>query len=155
MSAPQLPPAEVIRAVEIYLKYAYPGGPPPTSVRGKVETLRTLDEEELLSAAIFERDKRLDAGKICLRLGNRFYPHMKLAIEKSPDGTKYLFRADTHDRHCAPKPGSRECEAFGQLMQKNQEIAQEIETAWAEAGVATFKTYLREDLARRRSANKR
>lgn len=151
MSVPKLPPKLLQRAVEIYVEHAYPAGA-PASVRGKMETLRCRGEAELLTCPLFERDKRLASSKICLRLGNRFYPHMKLTIEVSPDGVKYLFRADTHDRHCAPAPGSRECEAFAELMRKNQAIAQEIETAWAEAGVPTFKTYLREDLARRRAA---
>ena len=153
MSVPKLPPDLLHRAAEIYVAHAYPAGP-PASVRGKLETLRSLGEGELLSSPLFERDKRLGASKVCVRLGNRFYPHMKLTIEVSPDGSKYLFRADTHDRHCAPAPGSRECEAFAQLMQKNQAIAQEIEAAWAEAGVPTFKTYLRDDLVRRRATER-
>jgi len=74
---------------------------------------------------------------------------MKLVIERSPDGELFLFRADTHDRHCCPPEGAPEHQAFVSLMTKNQELAQAVETAWAEAGLPTFKTWLREDLARR------
>jgi hypothetical protein len=38
-----------------------------------------------------------------------------------------------------------------QLMDQNHRMAQEIETAWAEASLPTFKTYLRDDLARRQA----
>ena len=34
-------------------------------------------------------------------------------------------------------------------FQENQELVGRIESAWADAGLATFKTYLRDDLARR------
>jgi hypothetical protein len=84
-----------------------------------------------------------------LRLGNCFYPHMKLSIDQRPDREGYFFRADTHDRHICPPPASKEHAAFCELMDKNQQLSQEIETAWAEKGVPTFKTYLKEDLARR------
>jgi hypothetical protein len=38
---------------------------------------------------------------------------------------------------------------FAELMAKNQAIAQAIESAWADRKLPTFKTFLREDLARR------
>jgi hypothetical protein len=39
-------------------------------------------------------------------------------------------------------------------MEKNQKVVESVERAWAEGGVPTFKTYLREDLARRRAEAK-
>ena len=39
--------------------------------------------------------------------------------------------------------------AFTQLMENNQKVAQAIEQGWADQHLPTFKTYLREDLARR------
>jgi hypothetical protein len=74
---------------------------------------------------------------------------MKLVIERSPDGAGHLFRADTHDRHIRPAPGSREEAAFRELMEFNQRLAQTIETAWEQRGLRTFKAFLREDLERR------
>mgnify|MGYP000446834360 CR=1 FL=1 len=50
--------------------------------------------------------------RYALRLGNLSYPHMKLIIDRSPDGKGYLLRADTHDAHIQPKAGSREQAAF-------------------------------------------
>ena len=84
-----------------------------------------------------------------LRLGNRFYPHMKLVLQLSPDDRMWLFRADSHDKHVCPPPQAPEYQAFCKLMQDNQELVSRIETAWADQGLPTFKTYLREDLARR------
>ena len=44
-------------------------------------------------------------------------------------------------------------EAFRQLMEMNQTVAQAIEATWEQEGVPTFKSYLKEDLARRQTAN--
>ena len=75
---------------------------------------------------------------------------MKLVLELSPDRRGYLLRADTHDKHVAPPAESPEYASFRQLMDENRAIAEAIETAWAAEGLSTFKTYLRDDLARRR-----
>jgi hypothetical protein len=77
---------------------------------------------------------------------------MKLVIERSPDGSGALFHADTHDRHVQPPPDAPEAGAFAELAAKNQELSARIEAAWEEAGLPTFKRYLREDLARRKAA---
>ena len=148
MIVEKLAVSDVWRAIDVYLANAYPG-PPPAAVRTRLEALQNLAAAEFYTHASFERDTPVESSKFSLRLGNRFYPHMKLTIERSPDGQSFLFRADTHDRHCRPAAGSRECAAFEQLMEANQQIAQAIETAWADQNVPTFKTYLREDLAKR------
>jgi hypothetical protein len=152
MLAQKLPTQEVWRAIEVYLAHAYSSGPLPSPVRGKLDTLRSLSAEDFYASPILERDAPANPSKLSLRLGNRFYPHMKLTIERSPDKQRFLFRADTHDRHCCPAPGSREYGAFCQLMEGNQKIAQAIEAEWAKEGLPTFKTYLRDDLARRAKA---
>jgi hypothetical protein len=149
MGWPKLSSSQVRQAIEIYLAHAY-SGPLPSAVRGKLETLHSLPEEELYDSPLFERDVAVHPSKLSLRLGNKLYPHMKLTIERTPDGQSHLFRADTHDRHIAPQPGSRDYAPFMQLMDQNHRMAQAIETAWAEANLPTFKTYLRDDLARRR-----
>ena len=148
MSAPKLPCADVWKAIETYLGLAYTG-PLPSPVRAKLDTLRSLTDEIFYNSPAFERDQPTAPSKLSLRLGNWFYPHMKLTIERAPDKHGFLFRADTHDRHCCPTPGSREYEAFCQLMDNNQKMAQAIEAAWADQHLPTFKTFLRDDLAKR------
>ena len=148
MPAEKLASADVWKAIETYLALAYLH-PPPAQVRAKLDSLRLLTDEHFYAHAAFERDQPITPTRLSLRLGNSFYPHMKLTIERAPDQQGYLFRADTHDRHCCPAVGSREYEAFCELMDKNQKMAQAIETAWAEQHLPTFKTFLRDDLARR------
>jgi hypothetical protein len=41
---------------------------------------------------------------------------------------------------------------FAALKENNEKIAAEIERAWESAGLTTFKSWLRDDLARRAAA---
>jgi hypothetical protein len=142
-------PEQVWRAIDAYLKIAFDGAP-PSAVRSRLETLSALDAGSFYDSPVFETKGEGATSRKLLRLGNRFYPHMKLAIEKRPDHHGCLFRADTHDAHCCPATTSREYQAFRQLMEMNQTVAQAIESTWEREGLPTFKTYLKEDLARRR-----
>jgi hypothetical protein len=150
-----LPPPEreqVMQAIDIYLRQAY-GEEAPVTVRSQMAVLRTWGGP-FFRAPVFVADDQPQGKRYSMRLGNRHYPHMKLRIEPSPDGSRYLFRADSHDRHVCPPPSSAEHDAFRGLMEKNQVVVDAVEGAWGEAGVPTFKTYLREDLARRRGESK-
>ena len=152
-------PAVVWRAVTTYLVACYGGTPGPTgmpastpsAIKARLDSLRHAPAEEFYASPVFERDASNAApAKFSLRLGNRHYPHMKLVIERAPDGRGYLVRADTHDAHVRPAPGSRDYAVFMQLMELNREVAERVEAAWEEQGIPTFKSFLRDDLARRR-----
>jgi hypothetical protein len=146
-------PQHVWKAIEGYLRFAYQGSNPPPAVQKRLETLRAAGENgALFASSAFERDSGKVPKKYSLRLGNRFYPHMKLCIDERPDQGGFFFRADTHDRHICPQPASKEHSAFRELMERNQRLAQSIETTWEEGGLPTFKTYLKQDLARRQQS---
>lgn len=144
-----LPSADATwQAIHSYLQAAYPG-PPPRAVQARLDALRATSEDSLYASALFERG----AGeRLFLRLGNHFYPHMKLCLEAAPLGGGWVFRVDTHDRHACPAPTDPDYSAFCALMERNQEVAQVIEAAWTAQGLPTFKQLLREDLARRQRA---
>jgi hypothetical protein len=147
----QLPnPGDFWKAVEIYLAAAYEG-PCPGAVRTRVDSLRTVPEADLFRSSSFEPTPKEQPTRLALRLGNPWYPHMKLVIEVAPDQQTSLFRADTHDRHIHVAPESREYTAFCEMMGKNQTLASRIEADWEAAGLATFKSFLRQDLARRQA----
>jgi hypothetical protein len=142
-------PADVMHAVDVYMRLAY-GEQIPLTIRSLLGVLRSWKGEFFRSPAI-AADKEDPYRRLTIRLGNRQYPHMKLAMERSPDASTYLFRADTHDGHWLPPPEDPEYEPFRLVMEENQKIAQSIEAAWAQEGLPTFKTYLRDDLARRQA----
>lgn len=140
--------AQTWSAIETYLQLAYTTV--PLSVRMRLDTLRAASDADFYRGAAFEHSPAHDPQRYCLRLGNRFYPHMKLVIERCPNETHGLFRADTHDRHVQPAPDHPEAAAFAELASKNQQLATAIEAAWDANSLPTFKRFLREDLARRK-----
>ena len=144
-------PAAVRQAIEIYLRLAYPAKP-SAAVCARLDAISAADRDSFYRCGAFEVGSGDEPIRYDLRLGNRWYPHMKLVIERAPDQRGYLLRVDTHDRHIQPAPGSRDSVLFAELMEKNQSLSSEIEAAWESAGLATFKGYLRADLARRREA---
>jgi hypothetical protein len=139
---------ELWRAIDSYLSLAYEGKAPSTVVNSRVEALRSVGAGFYDSPTV-ERDAPQSPVRYSLRLGNRFYPHMKLVIESTPDRISHMFRADTHDKHIRPAPDSKEYALFCQLMEDNQKLAEAIESEWEKLGLPTFKQYLRKDLARR------
>jgi hypothetical protein len=141
--------SQLLQAIELYLARAY-DGPPPRAVRERLEQIQ--HNPDPWSCPAVERTMVGSAPRLSLRLGNRFYPHMKLSIDRAPDGRGCLFRADTHDRHLSAPAGSREQAMLQKLSQDNQRLAQQIEADWEAQGLRTFKTYLRDDLARRRAS---
>jgi hypothetical protein len=147
---PQLPdPAQVNAAIDIWMGLAYDGSAPPGLIaRSQLATLRGWQGEFYKCPAFAHITEPI--LRYSLRLGNRFYPHMKLALELAPDGTRFLYKADTHDKHICPPHGALDHDAFVALMHKNQSLAEAIENAWAEHGLPTFKTFLKDDLEKRR-----
>lgn len=174
-------PRIVWRAIEAFLEVAYAplpdpaqaGGkstaaspavaaePPPSAVRARLETLKSTPNESFYDSPVFERQEAPRGAdnaprdglpvRYALRLGNKAYPHMKMMIDRSPDGTGYLLRADTHDAHIQPRPGSRDSGAFAELMKANRLIAEAIESRWEQMSLPTFKKFLRDDLERRKA----
>src|SRR5688572_26470420 len=144
-------PDEVLRAVDTYVAVAYGPEPLPLPVQSQLAVLRSW-KGPFFRSPVIASDGGQPPKRYSIRLGNRHYPHMKLAIERSPDGEGYLFRPDTHDSHCCPPADHPEHAAYREMMQKNSEIAAKVEAALAEQGLPTFKTYLQQDLARRQAA---
>lgn len=145
-------PVEVWKAIEAYLAIAYPGAPSAT-VATRVLMLRSSTPEDFYESPALERTPKVDPTRYDLRLGNPWYPHMKFVIERAPDGLGHLYRVDAHDCHIQPTPGSRDYEAFRELMERNRQVAGRIEGAWEARGLPTFKAWLRNDLARRRESD--
>jgi hypothetical protein len=144
-----MPPSsdQVWRAIETYLRVVYAdGGALPAGVQQRLDQLRQAGQSPLDCPAV-ERDDPREPRRYLLRLGNRFYPHMKLVVDGSRDA--WLYRADTHDAHCRPREGSGEMAAYEQLCTHNRDLAAKVDQAFADAGLPTFKSMLRDDLARR------
>jgi hypothetical protein len=133
-------PAAVWRAIEAYLCVAYDGAP-PSPVAERLSRLRATAEAAFYDCDAFERGD----DRYALRLGNRFYAHMKLVVRAAPGG-RALFCADTHDHHFLGLVGPAD-PRFTDLMVRNEAIARAIDDAWSARGLLTARECLREDLA--------
>ena len=151
MPEPVPEPMEIMRAIDIYLPVAYPSGV-PFVVRSQLQVLKNF-KGDFMKCPVLIPDSLAPNKRWSIRLGNAQYPHMKLRVELAPDGSKFLYKADAHDRHICPSHTSPEYGDFCKLMEKNQQCVEAVETAWDKANLPTFKGYLRDDLARRRAAS--
>jgi hypothetical protein len=133
------------RAVKLFLSFAYRGGEVPAS---KEVFLRWSEEDALadcLSQKGVERPKESSPAsnvRYAIRLGNAWYPHMKLLIAIMEPSGEVLFSVDTHDRLEVP-PGSPDEAGVKELQSRNRDLAREIEVAWDEGGIPTQAGLLR------------
>ncbi len=151
------------RALEIFLHHAYAGVTVPAAVLQRVDAVRALGHEDAVSEDLlepFETGACTPGTAIerayALRIGQPMYPHMKLVIESEPAGNgtdageKLLFRADAHDRHLHAPAGSPDAAWLASVRSSNKKLTESIEAAWSQAGIPTFKDYLRKQLENRR-----
>lgn len=141
------------RAVEIYLREAYPGVEIPARVRQRLEWAPGLSPTELLNALPFERalkNRTSEAAVYSLRLGNIHYPHMKLQIQPWPTTAGFMISVNTHDQVLGLDASSADLPAFRDLQIENQRVKEAIEQAWDELGLPTFLRYLRDYIETRR-----
>jgi|GEM_PF-977069 len=152
-----LPGAEILAdAIEIYLACAYPAGPseritdqfavPDDSAL--VEWLmESVGEPEPIGADI------ASVRSIALRLGNEFYPNMKLRLARPPGNNPFVIMVDSHDVMLTAPPGSPDHKALEELKAANAEIARDVTAAWDAAGLPTERNYLRDKIRQARERN--
>ena len=143
-------------AVDIYIRIAYVGNPPPETVKRRMRWPEGISSSELLSAPPFERagkNKSNGSPIYALRLGNSKYPHMKLQIQPWPNSSGFMLSVNTHDQVLAVDPSVCDQPAFRELQCENQRCKEHIEQAWDEIGLPTFLRYLRDYIACRSTAS--
>ena len=136
---------DLSRAIEIYLRHAYPNGPSP-------EVQLTLPEEgfdpvEYLMSEKVQRDpSNAPLGNVRsfgIRLGNSLYPHMKLRLSRPPNDDVFILSVDSHDAFLFAPEGSSDAPALEELKKTNMSIASAVMQAWDSAGLLTERNYLR------------
>ena len=150
-----LPRADALRdAIDIYLSRAYPDG-----VGERISQKFTVpDDGDLASWLIEVVGEPEPAGSdinsvrsIALRLGNAFYPNMKLRLTRPPGNDVFLLMVDSHDVMMAVPPGSPDHHALEELKAANAAIASDVTGAWDSIGLPTECNYLRDKVRDRKS----
>jgi hypothetical protein len=148
------PSSESIRkAISIYLESAYAGTAIPESVHARMPHEDGSSHKYLMGSGI-ERTPpsavEADVHSFAIRLGNKVYPHMKLRISR-PEAGVWIFTVDAHDVFLNVPKSSPDYEALEALKKENARLVSEIDTAWAQAGLPTEKSYLRKKIEQARA----
>jgi hypothetical protein len=151
-----LPNAKALaQAIEMYLARAYPNGP----AAGIAEKFSVPDDAELADWLMESVGEPEPAGaditsvrSIALRLGNAFYPNMKLRLTRPPGNNPFLLMADSHDVMLVVPESSPDYAAVEELKSANAALVSDITNAWDSAGLPTERNYLRDKI---RQARKR
>jgi hypothetical protein len=138
--------AQIRRAIELYLQYAYDASLPP-NVLNYIPP-KNFHPRTWLMGPIAERDPP-DAPfervrSFALRLGNRQYPNMKLRLSRPPKDGDFLFSVDCHDAFMAVPPDSPDYKPLEELKRENAIIAEAIRLSWEQERFPTERAYLRE-----------
>jgi hypothetical protein len=145
--------AMLLDAVRVYLEEAYGDAPMPPEVRNR---LAWGDGESLADIARGEPFERMPADApprecqhLRLRLGNRRYPHMKLAANRVPETGDWVLAVDCHDRHILESVPADQRTTFEALFRENAALKTRIERRWTQADLPTFENYIRGRLSGR------
>ncbi len=114
---------KILKAVKTYLSIAYPDGELPQNVRSVLQTLE--NSENIFKERVFENPSE---GIYSLRLGNMFYPHMKLVVKIEENDL--LFDVDTHDSPERIPPTLPGYDRFKRIIKFNAEVKEKILNAF-------------------------
>lgn len=147
-------PADLRRAVELYLDRAYGGGAGPPAERFRPP--EAFDPPVWLMGDAIERDPPdaplAEVRSFALRIGNARYPHMKLRLTRVAADRVFVLNVDSHDAFLSAPPGSADCRALEELKRHNAAVAAAIVSAWDAAGLLTERDYLRQKIRQARDA---
>jgi hypothetical protein len=147
-------PAVLGDAIDMFLARAYPDG-----VGEQVSAKFTVPDDGELARWLIETvgepepaDGDIDSVRsIALRLGNAFYPNMKLRLTRPPGNELFLLMVDSHDVMLAAPVGSSDHQALEELKTANAAIAADVTSAWDAAGLPTERNYLRDKIRQARN----
>ena len=150
MRLDQLTPAHVRRAVDLYMRAAWPDPERanPWFDPKRLEGVNRLEELFTLFTSASDKQDGPHCQRYTLRLGNAQYPFMKFVLQEYLVDHEYFFSVDTHDDLDIPE-GSPDYDAWLELRERNRALKSRIEGDWAEAGLPTNESLreLAEDLA--------
>jgi len=129
-----------LQAIEIYQDIAYEG---MSFLRSLPDFGSDLDASIVEFLDCFEKESQTkDAARLksyILRLGNKKYPFMKLAIQEHLIENEFIFMVDTHDdMFNIPTPDFDELQ---KIRGYNLEIKKQIEETWTEKKIPTLSTF--------------
>ena len=145
---PTLDSHDLYEAINVYLTHAYGQTEElPEQISKLLPKKSEFDPKTWIMSDMVERnpeDSSFEEVKTAsFRLGNMFYPNMKLRLAKVPNENFFLLSVDSHDAILHAPEGSPDHAMLEQLKAANAEIANKIQTQWDEMGLPTDRNYMR------------
>jgi hypothetical protein len=139
------------QACRTFLRLAYPDGPEavPLAKQPYLRIDPSAPLEPLLAPPVCQALPAPGGGVrgYSFRLGCAHYPHLKLQVVTTDDGS-LVFSVDTHDA-VQLQPNHPDAGRWRQLQTANRELKTRIERAWEAEGLLTFNGLLRRELGRK------
>lgn len=140
---------EMLRsAIGEFLRLAYPIDPVPETIQKRITFNESLPLADHLNAPPFEKYHANAPFPCCvyaLRLGSAVYPHLKMEIRPFTNQLGFVFWVNTHDQFISRQEACHDMDLWRQVMEKNRDLKQAVERAWAAQGLPTFATALQEE----------
>jgi hypothetical protein len=137
------------QAVRLYLEEAYGEAPVPAPVAERL-AWPPGEAAAVLGSDAFERTPPnappAACDRLALRLGNRTFPYMKLALSRVTDTADWVLVVDTHDTGVLGLARDTDRALLEALVTRNAELKGRIERRWGDAGLPTFERYIRDQL---------
>lgn len=137
----------LVQALDVYFQTAFGSVPVPAKSQPFARADQCATIEEILSLKGVEKGAP-EPGRgerFLLRLGNPWYPHMKVIVSTNADGSEVIFAVETHDLFEVPA-NSPEAGAIRELQERNRTLARTVEESWERANVPTQAGVMREYL---------
>ncbi|MFO0948401.1 MAG: hypothetical protein U1D30_21185 [Planctomycetota bacterium] len=141
-----------VEAIRTFLELAYPGGNVPENRRHFSALHGDESLESIWGLSGVEKLPPKAPGDpigYSFRVGNAWYPHMKVTLQPYPSAPGFVFGVDTHDHFKLPA-NSPEVEGVRALQAKNLELARQVEEAWAARRIPTQRGLLEQYLEKAR-----
>lgn len=143
-------------AIAIFLKYSYPTGQVPEVVQKRIVLDSSRPVPKAISEPPFENyvaDAPFHCTVSALRLGSADYPHLKMEIRPFTNHVGFVFWVNTHDQFISPDSKVADADRWREVLERNQNLKQTVERAWAAHKLPTFATAMQEDLDAERQLN--
>ncbi|HPS52901.1 MAG TPA: hypothetical protein PLK08_05045 [Phycisphaerae bacterium] len=140
--------ATIRKAVDIYMKHAWIT-PPGEQFTSQLPPAGDFDPITWIMGEMVERDYMGDEKlpdnlkSAAFRLGNTFYPNMKLRLTRMPNSNEFLFSVDSHDAILQAPEGTPDHAMLEELKAANAQITEAVLAEWDTAGIMTERNYLR------------
>ena len=139
---------DLYRAVSIYLTHAYGSTEAlPEQIVNLLPKNPDFDPKEWIMGEMVERNPAKapydEVTTASFRLGNTFYPNMKLRLAKPPREDFFLISVDSHDAILQAPEGTPDHAMLEELKAHNAKLASAIQAEWDEMGLPTERNYMR------------